>query len=379
MPDVDISLPFEAYRGAEPYVFASYAHKDGARVFPELRALHEEGVRLWYDEGIDPGNEWPDEIAAALENATGFLVFISPAAVGSRNVRNEINMALSLAKPFLAVHLEDTPLPGGLRLQISSIQAIMKWRATPDGYRRRLIASLPAAVLAREAAVAVVATEPPPDRPTGISAERAPAPTVVQLDLQTDMAFVSIEPGSFDMGAVDGEDDEQPVHTVTLTRRIELARLPVTIAQWVAVMGGTPPASRDHDGLSPAEGVSWDDAQRFIEKLNARGGAATFRLPTEAEWEYACRAGSKGDYGGTGHLDDMGWHAANSGDRTHSAGLKNPNAWGLHDMHGSVWEWVSDRYGPYSSRAVADPPGPATGDFRVMRGGSWINSAWACR
>jgi hypothetical protein len=146
MPDVDLPLPFEAYTGEKPFVFASYAHKDGRLVFPELRALHEKGLRIWYDEGIDPGNEWPEEIANALQRASFFIVFISRSAVESRNVKKEINFALNKGKLPLAIHIEDTELPPGLALQLGDIQAIMKWRMTAEHYARKLAASLPASV-----------------------------------------------------------------------------------------------------------------------------------------------------------------------------------------------------------------------------------------
>lgn len=146
MPDVELPIPFQAYTGNEPYIFVSYAHKDGRAVFSELQALHQKGFRIWYDEGIDPGNEWPEEIAKALHRASLFLVFISKLAVDSRNVRNEINFALNRGKPFLAIHLEDTPLPPGLELRMGDIQAIMKWRMTDDHYSKKVASSLPPTV-----------------------------------------------------------------------------------------------------------------------------------------------------------------------------------------------------------------------------------------
>ncbi|MBR1920499.1 MAG: formylglycine-generating enzyme family protein, partial [Kiritimatiellae bacterium] len=130
------------------------------------------------------------------------------------------------------------------------------------------------------------------------------------------------------------------------------------------------------------ENVSWDDCQKFIGKVSAAarrqlGGEA--RLPTEAEWEYACRAGTAGPYGGTGHLNDMGWYYANSGGGTHPIGGKRPNACGFHDMHGNVCEWCQDWYGEYPSGDATDPQGPASGDGRVLRGGCWYVGARNCR
>ena len=143
MADTTLEPPFPAYSGTKPFIFVSYAHKDAATVFPELQALHDAGYRIWFDEGIDPGNEWPEEIANALNRAAKFLVFLSPAAVVSRNVRNEIHLALQLGKDFLAVYLSDTKLPPGLQLSISSIQAVLRHQMSTQNYWRKLEKALP--------------------------------------------------------------------------------------------------------------------------------------------------------------------------------------------------------------------------------------------
>lgn len=143
MPDVDIKAPFGAYRGTEEFVFVSYAHKDGSAVFPDITYLHQQGYRIWYDEGIDPGNEWSEEIAKALVGSSYFLVFVSPNAAESHNVRNEINFALARKKPFLAVHLVETSLPVGLELQMGSIQAVMRFRMSDESYRQKICSVLP--------------------------------------------------------------------------------------------------------------------------------------------------------------------------------------------------------------------------------------------
>jgi formylglycine-generating enzyme required for sulfatase activity len=136
----------------------------------------------------------------------------------------------------------------------------------------------------------------------------------------------------------------------------------------------------------PVENVSWDDTVEFCKKLSdlpeEKKAGRLYRLPTEAEWEYACRAGSKTAYAfddEEGLLPEYGWFKRNSSDRTHTVGLLEPNAWGLYDMHGNVWEWCSDWYGEYPKGAVSDPTGPCEGSDRVNRGGGWYNEAANCR
>lgn len=143
MPGVNIALPCAAYTGDQPFAFISYAHLDAEAVYPEIQRLDLMGYRVWYDEGIDPGNEWPEEVASALKRCAQFIVFVTQRAIGSRNVRNEINYALKLSKPFFAIHLDETELPPGMDLQMSSIQAILKWRMNEQTYVRNLERALP--------------------------------------------------------------------------------------------------------------------------------------------------------------------------------------------------------------------------------------------
>ena len=184
------------------------------------------------------------------------------------------------------------------------------------------------------------------------------------------MEMVWCPPGSFMMGSNDGDSDERPVHEVTLSKGFWMAKTEVTQAQWQSVMGNN---SSDHKGDNlPVENVSWDDCQQFCRTTG-------LSLPTEAEWEYACWAGSIWMYGGSGILEDMGWYGNNSHGETRPVGQKQPNAWGLYDMHGNVWEWCADWHGEYPSGAVTDPWGESSGRFRVLRGGSCKSSAWDCR
>jgi len=193
-------------------------------------------------------------------------------------------------------------------------------------------------------------------------------------------AFALIPAGSFTMGSPSGEDgrsSEESQVEVSLSQPFWLAKTEVTEAQWEAVMGSNPSEFKGPN--LPVENVSWEDAQAYLTKFNEKGvlpDGWKFALPTEAQWEYACRAGEKGPYSG-GTLDEVGWYGDNSGTQTHEVGQKKPNAWGLHDMHGNVWEWCADWYED-TLKGGSDPAGPSSGDPRVSRGGSWRNDASPC-
>ena len=185
--------------------------------------------------------------------------------------------------------------------------------------------------------------------------------------------FVRCEIGHFVMGSE--LDADNPPHDVTLRRSFLLQRTPVTQAQWEAVMGSNP-SDFSGDVLRPVESVSWTDTQEFLAALESRSGVK-HRLPTDAEWEYACRAGGSGNI--SGDLDPHAWFRANSQGTTHPVATRTPNAWGVYDMHGNVCEWVNDYYSPISTDRVVDPTGSAYSTTRVIRGGSWFNQAIVAR
>ena len=209
------------------------------------------------------------------------------------------------------------------------------------------------------------------------------------------LEMVQIEPGTFIMGSPENElcrcaDEKQ--HQVTLTKRFYLGKYPVTQKEYQAVMGNNPSHFKG-DNL-PVEKVSWYDAKRFCSKLNdlkrdELPAGYRFDLPTDAQWEYACRAGTTtalnnglnltSEDGRCLHLDEVAWYWKNSDRKTHPVGQKKPNAWGLYDMHGNVYEWCNDWKAGYPSRAVTDPTGPASGSRRVIHGGSWYSTAQRCR
>ncbi|NCD35416.1 MAG: formylglycine-generating enzyme family protein [Spartobacteria bacterium] len=197
------------------------------------------------------------------------------------------------------------------------------------------------------------------------------------------LEMVYVEPGTFMMGSPmseAGRRENEVQHRVTLTKGYWIGKYEVTQEQWGAIMGTNPATFKG--AMNPVETVSWDDCKAFIEKLNMRSSGDTFRLPTEAEWEFAARGGNKSRgtvYSGGNELNAVGWYEGNSGRQAHEVGTKAPNELGIYDMSGNVWEWCSDWYGDYSVLAQVDPDGAKKGSIRVKRGGSWGNYADFCR
>ena len=188
--------------------------------------------------------------------------------------------------------------------------------------------------------------------------------------------MVYVSGGTFIMGG-DESSDQTPTHSVTLSSYY-ICKYEVTQALWRAVMGSNPSKFKG-DNL-PVEQVSWNDCQTFINRLNSYTGR-NFRLPTEAEWEFAARGGNysrRYKYSGSNYIGDVAWYTDNSGNRTHPVGTKQANELGLYDMSGNVWEWCSDRYGSYSSYSQSNPTGATSGFGRVERGGNWCGLARYC-
>jgi formylglycine-generating enzyme required for sulfatase activity len=251
------------------------------------------------------------------------------------------------------------------------------------------------------------------DEPLGwvVSADKSTA--VLSMGGGVKLELVRIKAGTFEMGGVGIFETEKPVHTVEITKDFYMAKTETTQEQWEAVMGNNPSQFKQGHGVDekrfkreavagsdpsefkgtrrPVERISWDDTQEFFKKLKEKLNVAA-RLPTEAEWEYACRAGTSTKYhsgNDESDLADVGWYEVNSGGKDikhyapnpdghpHEVGGKTPNAFGLYDMHGNVWElcsdWYDDNY--YKNSPRSDPQGPATGTERVKRGGSWTHSA----
>jgi formylglycine-generating enzyme required for sulfatase activity len=349
-------------------VFLCHSSSDKPAVRELYRRLREDGVEPWLDEeDLLLGQEWEPEIVKAVRVADVIVVCLSRGSITREGfVQKEISFALDVAKEkppgtifLIPLRLEECELPDRLR----------GWHAgslyEERGYERLLRA------LQNRAGglgLTVASSQDPPLQ------KKAELQKIWRDRLG--LEFVLIPAGEFLMGAANGEDDEKPVHRVRIIQPFYLGKYPVMQGQWQAVMGNNP-SHFTGDLNRPVENVSWDDVQEFLRKLNGQEKGATYHLPTEAEWEYAARAGSTGAYCFGDDLALFGeyaWYYENSGGTTHPVGQLKPNAWGLYDMHGNVWEWVQDWYGTtyYQSSPVDDPQGPERGQYRVLRGGAYF-------
>ncbi|MDC7217542.1 MAG: SUMF1/EgtB/PvdO family nonheme iron enzyme [Spirochaetales bacterium] len=205
-----------------------------------------------------------------------------------------------------------------------------------------------------------------------------PKPRKTWTDPATGMEYIWVPEGCFIMGSNNGSSAEKPLHKVCVDG-FWMAKYEVTQAEWTKLMGSNPSFFKSNH--NPVETVSWYDAQNFIKKLNSKGNGK-FRLPTEAEWEYAARSGGKNqEYAGGDNVDAVAWYTSNSGERTHEVGTKSPNGLGLYDMSGNVGEWCEDLYSAqaYSKHSLENPVNKSGGDGRITRGGGWSDITYRVR
>ena len=260
------------------------------------------------------------------------------------------------------------------------------WKVVPEPTRKDMSAGLPSAKTGTKSGSPPLAIAPfdatQAKQHEQLWADHLGVP--LETTNSIGMKFVVIPPGEFMMGSGIGGDDEKPVHKVTLTQPFYLGVYEVTQDEYERVMGSNP--SKFKGRRNPVEQVSWDDAVEFCRKLSSlpeeKSAGRVYRLPTEAEWEHPCRAGTDTKYSFGGDSNQLGasaWFDGNAGSMPHPVGQKLGKPWGLYDMHGNVWEWCSDWSGDYPSRAVTDPRGPRSGSYRVHRGGSWGGLAGDCR
>jgi len=335
-------------------------HSSGDK--PEVRNLYQrlssDGFDPWLDEeDLLPGQQWKVEIPKAVKTSDVVIVCLSHKAINKAGyVQKEIKFALDKAEE----QPEDTISLIPLKLEECDVpERLQRWQWVnlfeEKGYERLMSSLQMQAITAGVTQTKEIFTN------------------------SIGMKFKLIPAGEFMMGS-GIHSSEKPIHKVTINEQFHLGTYSVTQREWKALMGTNPSYFRGDD--LPVVNVSWDDVQKFIKKLNEKEGTGKYRLPSEAEWEYACRAGSITEYcfgDSKSKLGEYAWYADNSGGKTHPVGQKQPNQWGLYDMHGNVWEWVQDRwhfYGASDDGSVWDDGSSAN---RVVRGGGWRISARFCR
>jgi formylglycine-generating enzyme required for sulfatase activity len=422
-------------------VFVSYSSSDKPVADAVCATLERKGHRCWVaPRDILPGTEWSEGIIDAISECRVFLLIFSAKSNHSQQVKREVTFAVSEGKPILPLRVEDAPLSKHMKYCIGTphwldamtpplerhldyladtvgllLQRTAGVRKRPDAEQEPATATTVATDGARPT-TAQASPQPKKDgsehvdRPPATEAVPSVSPHTVHvsapatvhvapvgnqdnrpgssLEVITNsigMRLVLVPAGEFLMGSPDSDDMangniEKPQHRVRLTQPFYLGVYPVTQEEYERVVG-TNPSHFQGDLRRPVEQVSWDDAVAFCQELSALEGVE-YRLPTEAEWEYTCRAGSTtrwcfGD--SEAGLGDHAWYFGNSGGATHTVGEKKPNAWGLHDMHGNIWEWCADFVSKYGEAPSTDPQGPRTGSNRVYRGGGWDCGGGYCR
>lgn len=364
-------------------VFISYSRKDFDEVSSLIEAVRTEipDLSVWFDvTGIESGDEFEDKIISAIDKSSYVLFALSENSLDSQWTKDEVMYARNTGKKVIPILLKGAQLKGWFLFKFGRIDCIdssdevqmkklmrdlSRWVGlplrNPGEESRRLSES-------QESKGIVNATG------TGYSNGMLRVKGI-------EYPMVYVAGGSFMMGSDDSDafSNEKPVHRVTLSS-YRIGKYEVTQELWEAVMGSNP--SWFKGARRPVEQVSWDDCQKFIRKLNNLTGQ-NFRLPTEAQWEFAARGGNSSNgykYSGSNYIDNVAWYDDNSGSSTHNVGTKSPNELGIYDMSGNVCEWCSDWYDDsYGRRSVYDPVGPSIGSRRVYRGGGWGSLARCCR
>jgi formylglycine-generating enzyme required for sulfatase activity len=369
-------------------IFISYSNEDRGKAEDIAEALEQQGFSVWLDRRILPGETYDTAIEEALDTANCIIVLWSHTSVSSEWVRAEASEGKKKGILIPVLIERDVRIP----IEFRRVQAadFIDWeRILPHPGFDMLLKSI-ADILGRPLPVQPGQkmepenVQPPVQHKVNISIEEPEK--IAKLDNSIDMKFTLIPAGEFYMGSEESVD-EKPVHKVKINNPFYLGTYLVTQREWKAVMGDNPSGFKGDD--LPVENVSWDKVQKFIKKLKEKEGTDKYRLPSEAEWKYACLAGTTTRYSfgdDESKLGDYAWYATSlmslmTKRKTHLVGQKKSNPWGLYDMHGNVWEWVQDEwhdiyYGAPTDGSAWESGGGAD---RVIRGGGWLSIAWYCR
>ena len=365
-------------------VFISYKSRETApdsideTVASELcQQLEAAGITCWMaPRDIEPGNRFAPAIMEALENCNAMVVVFSRFANESEHIANEVNTAFARKIDIIPFKIDRSQPKSELKYYLCRMQ----WINASDNFRSKI----PELIDALRHKLGRNAEQP--DQGYVIDAPRTPKKVSVSSKTLEFTAYgvsfkmIQVEGGTFMMGGtpeqgIDALSDEMPTHQVTLST-YHIGQTQVTQELWRAVMGDNPSMFRG-DLQRPVDSVSWLDCQKFLKRLTKLTGQE-FRLPTEAEWEYAARGGSNSKgykYPGSNDFVKVAWYIDNSNSITHPVGKKEANELGIYDMCGNVWEWCYDWYGPYGRNSQINPTGPKTGFCHVIRGGSWLDDA----
>jgi len=361
-------------------IFISYSSEDRGRAKDIAEALKQQGFSVWWDRSILPGETFDTVIEEALDAAKCVIVLWSSTSVSSKWVKIEASEGDRRGILIPVLIERDVKIP----LVFRRIQAadLKDWvgKLPHPGFDNLL--KVVAGILGRPVQPSQKTNEVRDVEPEKVNISIEEPEKIAKLDNSIGMKFSLIPAGEFYMGSEESDDDdEKPVHKVRINNPFYLGSYPVTQREWKAVMWINPSLFRGND--LPVDQVIWVEVQKFIKKLNEKEGTDKYRLPSEAEWEYACRAGTTTRYSfgdDESELDDYAWFSDNSGNKTHPVGQKKPNSWGLYDMHGNVQEWVQDEWHDSYDGAPTDGSSwEGDGADRVIRGGSWSNDARDCR
>jgi formylglycine-generating enzyme required for sulfatase activity len=357
-------------------IFLCHASEDKAQVrevYHRLRAV--DGLEPWLDEeDLLPGQDWAREIPLALRKSDFILIFLSRTSVAKRGyVQREMKLALDAWQEVPEGTIHTIPV----RLDDCDVPELFRRYQWVNLFDPRGLDRIVRAIRV-ELAKGTGSAPPSSLRPSpSTSLSEAPTKdTTVETVLTNSigMEFVRIPAGAFMMGSrstdTEAYNDEKPTHRVTISQPFYLGRHPVTQMQWTAVMGKNPSKYKKNPN-HPVEHVSWHDVQTFLHKLKEQDGGRDYHLPTEAQWEYACRAATE-TVRYYFDVNTIAWYKENSNGHPQPVGQKLPNAWGLYDMLGNVWEWCSDGKRDYTEDEAIDPMGSiSTNSIRVVRGGGW--------